>query len=71
MEVVWLRELIERTVRPGQQGGSLTVDRVPSAAMLQPQGHAGGNRYDQPSGEAVTYALYGRGRYGAGRYGSA
>jgi len=70
MEIVRMRELIERTVRPGQRGGSLTVDRMPSAAVLQPQGHASGNRYDWLAGETVSYVVYGRGRYGGGRYGN-
>jgi len=71
MDVGLMRELVERTVRPGQPGGSVTVDRAPSAGTLAPSGHAGGNRYDWASEQNVTYAVYGRGRYGAARYGSA
>lgn len=69
MEIARTRELIERMVRPGQRGGSLTVDRLPSAAVLRAQGHASGSRFDWLAGEAVTSAVYGRGKYGGGRYG--
>lgn len=70
VEIARTRELIERMVRPGQRGGSLTVDRLPRAAVLQPQGHASGTRCDWQAGQTVTYAVYGRGRYGGGRYAS-
>ncbi len=70
MDVGLMRELVERTVRPGQPGGSVTVHRAPSAGTLAPRGHAGGNRYDWASEQNVTYAVYGRACYGAARYGS-
>ncbi len=71
MDVALMRELVDRTVRPGQRGGSVTVDRMPSQGALEPRGHAAGNRYDWASGENVSYGVYGRARYGASRYGHA
>ena len=71
MDVPVLRELVESTVRPGQRGGSTTVDRMPSAGALAPRGHAAGNRHDWQTGQTVTYGVYGRGRYDAARYGHA
>ena len=71
VDVPVLRELVESTVRPGQRGGSTTVDRMPSAGALAPRGHAAGNRYDWLAGASVIYGVYGRARYGAARYGHA
>jgi len=71
VDVAVLRELMEDVGRPGQPGGSLTVDRLPRPEALVPGGHAGANRYDWVGGGEVGYALYGRGRYGRTRYGHA
>jgi len=71
MDVALMRELIERTIRPGQPGGSATVDRLPSAGTLAPKGHAGGNRYDWGNERNMIYAVYGRARYGGACYGRA
>jgi hypothetical protein len=70
MDVALVREEIDRRIRPGQAGGSLTVDRAPRSAALRPTGHAHANRWDPVAGEDRTYALFGRGRYGSARYAS-
>ncbi|MGD9495685.1 MAG: hypothetical protein AB7Y46_05180 [Armatimonadota bacterium] len=71
MDVALMRELVDGALRPGQPGGSLTVDRAPAAAALAPRGHAGGNRWDWATQTNRSYAVYGRGRYGRSSYGHA
>ncbi len=68
MDMQQVREEIDRRARPGQPGGSTTVDRMPMRAALRPGGHVGAKRWDWSAGEVRSYALYSRGRYGAGRY---
>lgn len=68
MDITVVRDVVERTIRPGQMGSSVTVNRGPAQKALAPSGHAVGNRYDVGSGENLRFALYGRGRYGVERY---
>jgi len=68
MDAEQVREEIDRRVRPGQPGGSTTVDRMPMQAALRPGAQIGAMRWDWGAGEARVYAVYGRGKYGTGRY---
>ncbi len=63
-----IRELVDSRVRPAQPGGTLSVDRTPSGAMLRVSRPAALNRYDWASGTNVVGALYARTRYGSARY---
>jgi hypothetical protein len=68
MDAEQVREEIDRRTRPGQPGGSTTVDRMPMRAALRPGAQIGSARWDWSADEERTYAMYGRGKYARGRY---
>ena len=68
MDAKLMRQVIDARVRPGQVGGSLTVDRVPSQQALTGSRPEAGNRYDWTEMVNCVGALYGRTRYSASRY---
>lgn len=68
MNAKLMREVIDARVRPGQAGGTLTVDRLPSRQALIGSRSEAGNRYDWTEMVNVVGALYRRTRYGTSRY---
>ena len=68
MDIALVRELVDSRTRPGQPGGSLTVDRVPSMQMLTRSRPVGSNRFDWATVTDLRAALYRRGSYGTSRY---
>ena len=68
MDVSLMREFIDRSVRPGQPGGSLAAHRTPAEPMLTRSRPVGCNRYEWEQEQNLQYALYRRGRYGRARY---
>ncbi len=66
METATMRDVIERLVRPGQRGTSVTANRD---VRREATGSGGGSflvRADE--GEVHRAALYGRGRYSGTSY---
>ena len=68
MDAKLMRQVIDARVRPGQAGGTLTVDRLPSGQAITSSRPEAGNRYDWTEMTNRVGALYGRTRYSTSRY---
>jgi len=68
VDIALVRELVDLRTRPGQPGGSLTVDRAPAMQMLTHSRPVSGNRFDWTTMTEFPAALYRRGSYGTSRY---